>query len=75
MKVDYKDREEHTTHAHGALRLVGINIDYETTELILTTLEKLKELKGDFTIMDGSKIQAEHEEKWEKYYKEKQEEK
>ena len=37
-------------------------------------IQKLKELNGDFTIMDGSKIQAEHEEKWEKYYKEKQEE-
>tara|TARA_B110001454_G_C12474846_1_gene331840 strand:+ start:38 stop:304 length:267 start_codon:yes stop_codon:yes gene_type:complete len=68
MAVDYKDREEEVTLVYGALRLVDLNIDYETSSLILKTIEKTKELGMDFSIRDGAKIKADHQEEWKEYY-------
>jgi hypothetical protein len=71
MAVDYTDRKEEVMFPHNALRLAGLNVDYETTELILKTLEKVKELGGDYSLRDGAKVTAEHEAKWNEYYEQK----
>ena len=75
MAVDYTDRKEEVMYPHNALRLAGLNIDYETTDLILKTLEKVKELGGDYSIRDSVKVVAEHEAKWNEYYEKKAQEK
>ena len=61
-------------YPHNALRLAGLNIDYETADLILTVLEKVKELGGEYSLKDGAKVKAEHEAKWNEYYEKKHEE-
>jgi len=74
MAVDYTDRKEEVMWIHNALRLSGLDIDYETTDLILKTLEKVKELGGDYSIRDSAKVVAEHEARWNEYYEKKREE-
>jgi hypothetical protein len=74
MRVDYQDRDEQINYATLGLRSVGLNVEYDTVELIVETLKKVEELKGDFSIMDASRIQAKHEEKWKKYFENKEKE-
>jgi hypothetical protein len=52
-----------------ALNSVGIECDYLTTDLIFNVIEKLKEKGGQMDISDSALIQAEHREKWNVYFK------
>ena len=70
-KVEYKDRTDGVNAVHIALRAVGLEIGYEMSDLIKTTIEAVNEKGLDLTIMDTSKIQLKHEEKWDKYFKDK----
>ena len=68
LKVKYKDRDEEVIITHAALRAVGLNVDYITSDLIHETLKKSNEIGEKFSIRDTSKIQVEHEDKWAKYF-------
>lgn len=66
--VKIKDYEKPQHLVLVALRLVGLNLNYETADLIHTTLEKVNDLGEKFSIKDASNIQVKHEEKWDRYY-------
>jgi ethanolamine utilization protein EutA (predicted chaperonin) len=55
-----------------ALRSVGIGVGYMTTDLINSTLKVFNKSKGKMTIMDSCKIKAEHQQKWDSYFSEKE---
>lgn len=74
MRVRSEDREEHVNQIFTALRMVGININYETAELIVLTLGELTVKGGEFSIKDAAKLEADWQARWEKYHKPKEKE-
>ena len=68
---DYKDREPAVQELETALRMVGLNINYEAASLIKITLNRLESLGKNFSIKDAVEIQIEEENKFEEYYKSK----
>ena len=66
--VPHTEREKEVNNVKIALNLVGINVDYPTTELITKSLEVLKEMDDEMNIEDASKIQVAWEEKWKEYF-------
>ena len=71
LKVDYKDRDEKVMIVHTSLRAVGLNVDYITADLIHETIKKANELGDGYSIRDTTKIQLDHEDKWAKYFTDK----
>lgn len=67
MIVKTKDMDESIHKVMVSFRMVGLVIDYPTTELILETLEHFEKMKGSFDLKTAAKIQVEHQKKWEKY--------
>jgi hypothetical protein len=77
MKTDilYKDRDEEIQKVCGALRLVGLNVEYEAASLIYVTMRVLNEKGSGFSLKDASKIQLDEEKKFETYFERKEESK
>ncbi len=67
-KVRVKDYNRKIHKIKTALNMVGINIDYTTTELLLASLEAVKKMGSKFSLDDATNIQFAHREKWEKYF-------
>lgn len=67
-KVEIKDYEKEQHELLIALNMVGIKIDYITTDLIYRVLEVLNNKKGKMDINDTSKIQHEHAIYWQTYF-------
>ncbi len=66
-------RTEQDVHwLYLALRSVGVGVGYMTTDLINSTLKVFNKSKGKMTIMDSCKITAEHQQKWDSYFSEKE---
>lgn len=65
--IDYKDRKPEITYAHCALRMAGLNIGYEEAEFIVNLLKEVEEKKGEFDLLDYSKIRDKHLRVWENY--------
>jgi hypothetical protein len=61
-----KPTEEHLTYMKAALALSGIVADIPTCEIIVLTLDELKELGGEFSLNDAAKIKAHVIEKYKK---------
>ena len=72
-KVKIKDRETEVEMFRMALNMVGINVDYIVTDLIDDVVRKMIEKKEKFSMRDAANIQVNHEQKWEKYFKEQKE--
>lgn len=70
-KVEHKDREWETNKYHLAFRLVGINVDFELSDLIVRTVKRVDDIGGSFSIADGADINLAHEEKWLAYHRKK----
>jgi len=48
-----------------ALRAMGFMVNDQQTDLIITTLQAVKDKYNKLTLMDIAKIKAQHEEKYE----------
>jgi len=73
QKVEIKDYEQEQHELLIALRMVGLNLDYITTDLIHRVIKVHKEKRGKMDIHDTTTIQHEHAIFWETYYRLKQE--
>ena len=69
MHVEHKDRTDDISQVDIALRMVGLNVDYIAADLIKTTLDKVREVGDDFSVLDAAKLNKAHELKWELYAK------
>lgn len=67
-KVSISDYEEKQHLMLIAFNMVGIPIDYVTTDLVHTTLLKFAEKKGNMDMLDAATIKAEHVKKWNEYF-------
>lgn len=70
--VEIKDWEQDVHLLYIALRSVGIGVGYMTTDLINSTLKVFNKSKGKMTLMDACKIKAQHQQKWDSYFAEKE---
>lgn len=73
--IEIKDYDPEVHLLLVAIQSVGIKCDYLTCDLLNSTLEVLKKLKGEMTIKDICKIKAEHEKKWNLFFETKQDNK
>ena len=71
MEVKIKDRKEEVEFLRMACNMAQLGIGYEQTDLILRLQERLKELKGKFSIADGVEIHYKWKEDWQNYYAQK----
>ncbi|TXG83062.1 MAG: hypothetical protein E6R13_04300 [Spirochaetes bacterium] len=67
-EVKIKDYEQDVHLLKIALNMVGLSVNYETTDLINETLIVLKKKKGKMDISDTVSIRMKHEEKWTNYF-------
>ena len=70
MDVKIKDRKEEVEFLRMACNMAELGIGYEQADLILRLQERLKKLKGNFTINDGVEIHYKWKEDWQNYYDE-----
>lgn len=75
QKVEIKDYEQEKHELLISLRMVGLNIDYITTDLIYRVMKIHKEKGGKMDIHDTTTIQHEHAIYWETYFRLKQQKK
>lgn len=70
--VEFKDRDAEIDALRMALNMVGVNINYETIDLVLLVQKDLK-AKGPekFSIRCAAQIASSWESCWTKYYKDK----
>lgn len=66
VKISDYQKEQHKLKV--VLNLVGINVDYITTDLIYRTLKAYETLQGKFSVDDGVEIKHEHKTYWENYF-------
>jgi len=71
VKISDYEEEQHLLKI--VLNMVGINVDYITTDLIHRTMKKYQHLKGKMTIHDSVEIKYEHQIFWETYFRVKEE--
>jgi hypothetical protein len=69
--IEYKDRTDEGNAVHLALGAVGLDVTYETSELIRATLTRVLDLGLKMTLKDTAKIKLQHERKWDDYFKSK----
>ena len=72
--VKHEDRVSEVSHLHLGLRMVGLDVSYETADLIMRVAEKVEEKGGEADISDMTKIDVEHERKWREYHEKRKEE-
>lgn len=68
MDVKIKDRKTEVEHLRMACNLAELNISYIHADLILKLQERLKKLKGKFSICDGIEIHHKWKQDWHKYF-------
>ena len=67
VKISSYEKEQHELKI--ALNMVGINVDYITTDLIYKTINEYNKLKGKMTVTDAVRVKYEHDIYWETYFK------
>jgi hypothetical protein len=70
MEVKIKDRKEEIEFLRMALNMAEIGIGYQHADLIIRLQERLKKLKGKFSIMDGIEIHHKWKQEWQNYFEE-----
>ena len=70
MDVKPKDRKEEVEFLRMACNMAEIGIDYKHADLIIKLQERLKKLKGKFSLEDGIDIHRKWKDEWQKYYEE-----
>jgi len=68
MKIKLEDRDLRIEYYRLAINMVGISIDYQTTDMIATLIRKIDAIEGAFTLKDAVRIQVECGEKWKEYF-------
>ena len=69
MKIKLEDRDLRIEYYRLAINMVGISIDYQTTDMIATLIRRIDDIGGDFTLKDAVRIQVECGQRWEEYFK------
>lgn len=75
MSVKIKDRKTDVEYLRMACNLAELGIQYQHADLILRLQERLKKLKGKFSLSDGAEIHHKWKEDWNKYFEELEKEK
>ena len=70
MEVKIKDRKEEIEYLRMACNMSEIGIGYQHADLIIRLQERLKKLKGKFSLSDGVEIHHKWKEDWINYFEE-----
>jgi hypothetical protein len=70
MDVKIKDRKEEIEFLRMACNMAELGIDYQHADLIIRLQERLKKMKGKFSLKDGVEIHYKWKEDWQKYFEE-----
>jgi len=70
MEVKIKDRKEEIEFLRMACNMAELGIGYQHADLIIRLQERLKKLKGKFSISDGVEIQYKWKQDWQNYFEE-----
>lgn len=73
-KVKNEDKEKSVEYLRMALNMAHLNVDYVTTDLIIKMKKAVDEKGGKFSLKDGAVIETQWREKWDKYFKEQNDE-
>lgn len=73
--VKIKDRDLNTEYLKMALNTAGIPLNYQDTEIIKEIYQKVEKLGGDYSVKDSVEICHRWKNKWDKYFKELENEK
>ena len=68
MEVKIKDRNKEIEFLRMACNMAEIGIDYQHADLIIRLQERLKKLKGKFSISDGVEIHHKWKQDWQNYF-------
>lgn len=68
MEVKIKDRKKEIEFLRMACNMAELGIGYQHADLIIRLQERLKKLKGKFSIDDGVEIHYKWKEDWQKYF-------
>jgi hypothetical protein len=68
MDVKIKDRKEEIEFLRMACNMAELGIGYQHADLIIRLQERLKKLKGKFSLKDGVEIHYKWKEDWQKYF-------
>jgi hypothetical protein len=75
MDVKVKDRKEEIEYLRIACNMAELGLDYIHADLIIRLQERLKKLKGKFSISDSVEIHYKWKEDWRKYFEQQTEQK
>lgn len=67
-RVLIKDYEKDVNYLMLALKGVGIDIDYPTTDLVLECTKMIKSKGDKSSLMDMCEIKQKHRSKWDEYF-------
>ena len=70
MDVKIKDRKEEVEYLRMACNMTELGIGYQHADLIIRLQERLKKLKGKFSISDGVEIHHKWKQDWKNYFEE-----
>lgn len=70
MKVKTKDRKEEVEFLRMACNMSELGISYQQADLIIRLQERLKELKGKFSVSDAAEIHYKWKQEWQNYFEE-----
>ena len=68
MEVKIEDRKEEIEYLRMGLSMAELGVSYEQADLIIRISERLKKLKGKFSLNDGVEIHHKWKQEWEKYF-------
>jgi len=68
MEVKIEDRKEEIEYLRMGLNMAELGVSYEQADLIIRISDRLKKLKGKFSLKDGVEIHHKWKQDWEKYY-------
>ena len=69
MDAKIKDRKKEVEMLRLALNISGLSCNYISCDLINKVLLGIKKKGGKFSLLDGAKIETEHEKYWNDYFK------
>lgn len=72
MEVKIKDRKENVEFLRMACNIAELGINYQHADLIIRLQERLKTMKGKFSLHDGVEIHYKWKQDWVKYFEEQQ---
>ena len=68
MEVKIEDRKEEIEYLRMGLNMAELGVSYEQADLIIRISDRLKKLKGKFSLKDGVEIHHRWKQEWQKYY-------